>query len=136
MPRAAHLQSLTENLTRIFDTLYIAKQISRPKRLQLNQIVRNQELLAYVATHLYGPTREVVIPGEAEAKQTQAVAYYITNQEVRAEAAQAELFTAIREHWGCEADNWLRDVTWQEDQVPVQHSTQAHVSMSLTGLRL
>ncbi len=68
MPRAAHLQSLTENLTRIFDTLYIAKQISRPKRLELNQIVRNQELLKYLATHLYGPTREVVIPGEAEAK--------------------------------------------------------------------
>jgi hypothetical protein len=61
------------------------------------------------------------------AKQTQAVAYYLTNQEVRAGAAQAELFTAIREHWGCEADNWLRDVTWQEDQVAVQHSTQAHV---------
>ena len=68
MPRAAQLQSLTENLTRIFDTLYIAKQISRPKRLQLNQIVRNHELLEHLATHLYGPTREVVIPGETEAK--------------------------------------------------------------------
>lgn len=61
------------------------------------------------------------------AKQTQAVAYYLTNQEVRARGAQTELFSAIRTHWGCEADNWLRDVTWQEDQVPVQHSTQAHV---------
>ena len=60
-------------------------------------------------------------------KQTQAVAYYLTNQEVRAGAAQAALFTAIREHWGCEADNWLRDVTLQEDQVLVQHATQAHV---------
>lgn len=68
------------------------------------------------------------------AKQTQAVAYYLTNQEVRAAATQAELFTAIREHWGCEADNWLRDVTLQEDQVPVQHATQAHVLGLLRSL--
>ncbi len=68
------------------------------------------------------------------AKQTQAVAYYLTNQEVRSGAAQAALFTAIREHWSCEADNWLRDVTLQEDQVPVQHSTQAHVLGLLRSL--
>jgi hypothetical protein len=68
------------------------------------------------------------------AKQTQAVAYYLTNHEVRAEAPQAELFTAIREHWGCEADNWLRDVTLQEDQVLVQHATQAHVLGLLRSL--
>lgn len=61
------------------------------------------------------------------AQQTQAVAYYLTNQEVSTEGTQVDLFTAIRGHWGCEADNWLRDVTWQEDQVPVHHSTQAHV---------
>ena len=48
-------------------------------------------------------------------KQTQAVAYYITNQDVSTGAAQAELSTAIRGHWGCEADNWVRDVTLQED---------------------
>jgi predicted transposase YbfD/YdcC len=60
-------------------------------------------------------------------KQTQAVAYYVTNQDVSTGTVQTELFTAIRQHWGCEADNWLRDVTWQEDQVSVQHSTQAHV---------
>lgn len=77
----------------------------------LNGVVR----LERTTTHL--PT----------ARQTQVVAYYVTNQAVRTEAAQADLFTAIRRHWGCEADNWLRDVTLQEDQVPVQHSTQAHV---------
>jgi hypothetical protein len=68
MPRAAQIQSLIENLTRIFDTLYITKQISRVKRLQLNHIVRSRDLLQHLATHLYGPAREVVIPGEAEAK--------------------------------------------------------------------
>lgn len=61
------------------------------------------------------------------AKQTQAVAYYVTNQDVRPAAVQTDLFTAIRGHWGCEADNWVRDVTLQEDQVPVHHPTQAHV---------
>jgi predicted transposase YbfD/YdcC len=60
-------------------------------------------------------------------KQTQAVAYYLTNQDVSTGAAQAELPTAIRGHWGCEADNWVRDVTLQEDQVPVHHPTHAHV---------
>ena len=27
----------------------------------------------------------------------------------------------------CEADHWIRDVTLQEDQVPVRQPTQAHV---------
>jgi len=70
------------------------------------------------------------------AKQTQAVAYYVTNQEVTTGAAQTDLFTAIRGHWGCEADNWLRDVTWQEDQVLVHHPTQARVLSLLRTLVL
>jgi len=66
-------------------------------------------------------------PHFSTTKQTQAVAYSLTNQDVSTEAAQVELATAIRGHWGCEADNWVRDVTLQEDQVPVHHPTQAHV---------
>jgi hypothetical protein len=68
MPRAAQLHSLIENLRRIFDTLYVTKQITRAKRLQLDRIFRSTELLQYLVTHLYGPEREVVIPGEADAK--------------------------------------------------------------------
>jgi hypothetical protein len=67
-------------------------------------------------------------------KQTQTGAYYLTNQEVRMAATQADPLTTIREHWGCEADNWLRDVTLQEDQVPVQHAPQAHVLGLLRSL--
>ncbi len=63
----------------------------------------------------------------ATAKRSQAVAYYLTNQEAAPPAAQAELFTAIRGHWGCEADHWRRDVTWHEDQIRVTQPTQAHV---------
>jgi hypothetical protein len=68
MPRATQLQSLTDNLTRIFDTLSIATQISRAKRLQLNHILCSHELLHSLASPLYGPAREVISPGEAEAK--------------------------------------------------------------------
>jgi predicted transposase YbfD/YdcC len=84
----------------------------------LNAVVR----VARTTTHL--PT----------AKQTQAVAYYVTNQAVSTGAAQTDLFTAIRQHWGCEADNWLRDVTLQEDQVSVRHPTQARVLSLLRTL--
>ena len=69
-------------------------------------------------------------------KRSQAVAYYVTNQRVTTSAVQTELFTAIRGHWGCEADHWIRDVTLQEDLVPVQQSTQAHVLAALRTLVL
>lgn len=60
------------------------------------------------------------------AKRSQARAYYLTNQAAPTPAVQTELTTAIRGHWGCEADHWRRDVTLQEDQVRVKHPTQAH----------
>jgi hypothetical protein len=70
------------------------------------------------------------------AKRSQAVAYYLTNQEAATPPAQAELFTAIRGHWGCEADHWRRDVTWHEDQVRVTQPTQTHVLGVLRTLAL
>lgn len=70
------------------------------------------------------------------AKRSQAVAYYVTNQAAATPAAQAELFTAIRAHWSCEADHWIRDVTLHEDQIPVQQPTQAHVLGTLRTLVL
>jgi predicted transposase YbfD/YdcC len=72
----------------------------------------------------------------ATAKRTQAVAYYLTNQEAATSPAQAELFTAIRGHWGCEADHWRRDVTWHEDQIRVTQPAQAHVLGVLRTLAL
>jgi predicted transposase YbfD/YdcC len=72
----------------------------------------------------------------ATGKRSQAVAYYVTDQPVTTSAVQTELFTAIRGHWGCEADHWIRDVTLHEDLVPVQQSTQAHVLATLRTLVL
>ncbi len=68
------------------------------------------------------------------AKRSQAVAYYVTNQDAATPPAQAVLCAAIRGHWGCEADHWIRDVTLHEDQILVKQSTQAHVLGSLRTL--
>jgi hypothetical protein len=70
------------------------------------------------------------------AKRSQAVAYYVTNQAEATPLAQEDLFAAIRAHWGCEADHWIRDVTLHEDQIPVKQPTQAHVLGSLRTLVL
>lgn len=70
------------------------------------------------------------------AKRSQAVAYYLTNQEAATSATQTELFTAIRGHWGCEADHWRRDVIWHEDRIHVTQPTQAHVLGVLRTLAL
>jgi predicted transposase YbfD/YdcC len=70
------------------------------------------------------------------AKRSQAVAYYLTTQAATTPPAQADLFTAMRAHWGCEADHWIRDVTLQEDQIHVAQPTQAHVLGALRTLVL
>lgn len=70
------------------------------------------------------------------AKRSQAVAYYVTNQLAATPPVQEDLFAAIRGHWGCESDHWIRDVTLQEDQIPVKQPTQAHVLGALRTLVL
>ena len=70
------------------------------------------------------------------AKRSQAVAYYVTNQVAATLPAQENLFAAVRGHWGCEADHWIRDVTLQEDQIPVKQPGQAHVLGALRTLVL
>jgi DDE_Tnp_1-associated len=104
-------------------TFFSLASLSLPSRWQrsgLGAVVRVDRTTTHLTTN----------------KQTQAIAYYVTNQEVSTEATQADLFTALRGHWGCEADNWLREVTLQEDQVPVHHPTQAHVLGMLRTLVL
>jgi predicted transposase YbfD/YdcC len=68
------------------------------------------------------------------ARRSQEVAYYVTNQSAATPTAQRDLFAAIRGHWGCEADHWIRDVTLHEDQIHVKQPTQAHVLGSLRTL--
>lgn len=72
----------------------------------------------------------------ATGNRSQAVAYYVTDQPVTTSAVRTELFTAIRGHWGGEADHWIGAVTLHADLLPVQQSTQAHVLATLRTLGL
>jgi hypothetical protein len=51
-------------------------------------------------------------------------------------AAQADLFEAIRGHWGVEADNYIRDVTFREDDVKTKNGNQGHILASLRTLAI
>jgi predicted transposase YbfD/YdcC len=68
------------------------------------------------------------------AQRSQEISYYVTNQAAATLPAQEDLLAAIRGHWGCEADHWIRDVTLQEDQIHVKQPTQAHVLGALRTL--
>jgi predicted transposase YbfD/YdcC len=66
-------------------------------------------------------------------KVSSEVSYYVSNQEVSLEQSnvQSGLFTAIRRHWGVESENWIRDVTFNEDHVKTKCADQAHVMACL-----
>jgi len=69
---------------------------------------------------------------------TSETAYYISNQALgRDPQAQAmELTGAIREHWHVESDNWMRDVTLEEDHIKTTSANQAQIMGSLRSLAL
>jgi len=62
-------------------------------------------------------------------KTTCETAYYISNQALntdpQAQAQAMELTGAIRQHWHVESDNWIRDVTFDEDNVKTTSANQA-----------
>jgi len=63
----------------------------------------------------------------ATQKTTCETAYYISNQALSTDPyAQAlELTGAIRQHWHVESDNWIRDVTLEEDHIKTTSANQA-----------
>jgi len=73
----------------------------------------------------------------AQQKVSSEVSYYVSNQEANLEPpfnVRRELFTAIRRHWGVESENWIRDVTLNEDHVRTKCAAQAHVMACLRTL--
>jgi len=74
----------------------------------------------------------------ATQKTTSETAYYISNQVLsRHLPEQAQALTgAIRQHWHVESDNWIRDVTFDEDHVKTKASNQAHVMSCLRSLAI
>ena len=74
----------------------------------------------------------------ASQQRSAEVSFYCANVAVDPadKATQQELFQAIRGHWGVEADNYLRDVSFQEDKVKTKHGNQAQVLASLRTLAI
>jgi predicted transposase YbfD/YdcC len=74
----------------------------------------------------------------ATQKRSAEVSFYCTNvaMDPADEVIQHELFLAIRGHWGVEADNYIRDVSFQEDKVKTTHGNQAQVLASLRTLAI
>ncbi len=74
----------------------------------------------------------------ATQKRSAEVSFYCSNVALDPadEATQRELFQAIRGHWGVEADNYIRDVSFQEDKVRTKHANQAQVLASLRTLAI
>jgi hypothetical protein len=68
MPQAKQVRALKENLNLIFETLFRTKEIDRPTLLAYQNMLRESSKMKYLATTLYGPKREVVIPEEPSVK--------------------------------------------------------------------
>lgn len=66
-------------------------------------------------------------------KVSSEVSYYVSNQGISPEQSnvQSGLFTAVRRHWSVESENWIRDVTFNEDNVKTKCADQAHVMACL-----
>ena len=64
----ARIRALRSDLKELFDTLYVTRAIARGKRLELNSIFRTPRLMAHLAGELYGPKREVTVPGSPPLK--------------------------------------------------------------------
>jgi predicted transposase YbfD/YdcC len=74
----------------------------------------------------------------AKQKTTCETAYYLSNQGLASDPqAQAqELTGAIRQHWHVESDNWIRDVTLDEDHVKTKSANQGQVMGCLRSLAM
>ncbi len=74
----------------------------------------------------------------ATQKTTSETAYYMSNQALSSDPqAQAMALTgAIRQHWHVESDNWIRDVTLDEDHIKTKSSNQAQIMGCLRSLAM
>ena len=83
----------------------------------------------------------VILPQTTESSRSSsspkislALSYYLSNYSLTTEAhiQPLSLFQAVRRHWGVESNNWIRDVTFQEDLV---HTNDPHLAQLLASLR-
>jgi len=71
-------------------------------------------------------------------KTSRETSYYVSNQEVEKSSPDGtrELACAVRGHWSVESDNWIRDVTLNEDGVKTKSGRQAQIMGSLRSLAM
>jgi len=71
-------------------------------------------------------------------ESSRGVSYYLSNQRVSGgQPTEAEaLVQSIQKHWGVESNNWILDVTFNEDNVITKAKNQAHILGRLRGFSL
>ncbi len=69
---------------------------------------------------------------------SQETSFYLSNERLTEDGPNPgrEMFEAIRGHWRVESDNWVRDVTFQEDSVRTKSGNQAQVMAGLRTLAM
>lgn len=75
----------------------------------------------------------------AKQKTTFDTSYYVSNSAIESSSIQAlteELAGAIRCHWRVESNNWIRDVTFNEDHIKTKAGNQAQIMALLRGLAI
>lgn len=71
-------------------------------------------------------------------KTSDETSYYISNSVIKDNDLEVshDLVKAIRGHWGVESNNWILDVTFNEDKVRIKEPNQAHIMGRLRGFAL
>ena len=64
--------------------------------------------------------------------QSSEIAYYVSNQKIQAGDTKHELFSAVRNHWNIETNNYIRDVSLKEDSLK---STFSELSRNMATCR-
>lgn len=71
-------------------------------------------------------------------KSSEETSYYVSNEVIFEKNTQVAdgLVEAIRKHWGVESNNWILDVTFNEDNVRIKATNQSHIMARLRGFSL
>lgn len=75
----------------------------------------------------------------AKQKNSFETSYYVSNAVLEADVLKPlaeELTQAIRCHWGVESNNWIRDVTFNEDHIKTKAGNQSQIMALLRGLAI
>jgi hypothetical protein len=75
----------------------------------------------------------------AKQKTSFETSYYVSNAVLEADVIKPlaeELTHAIRCHWGVESNNWIRDVTFNEDNIKTKAGNQSQIMALLRGLAI